>query len=188
MAEGYDKFVATYSSTCSSLEGSQRHTLTLTDIQRDIPLGDPLRTSLGVYAIWDRDTFLYVGMVGTVPVGSPVLASEPNALGRARTAQGLFGRLHDHAYGNSHDRLWLLYAEREIIPSLTQQEQDQLKSGVLHLTTLVRQRIRELRFQYAAAPTINGTDARAVEAGVRRYGLPRDRLPRLNRTDLGFAG
>ena len=87
-----EQFETTFDSTLRELQGTHRRPLTLTTLKEDIPSGDPLRSNLGVYTIWEGITFLYVGMVGTVPAGSPLLAMEPSALGRARTAQGLFGR------------------------------------------------------------------------------------------------
>jgi hypothetical protein len=186
-SKAYDKFVATYPAGLATLERQQRRALTLTALQHDVPIGDPLRQSVGVYTIWEGPMFLYVGMVGTAPGGSPVVLIEPKALGKARTAQGLFGRLHDHAYGAKHDRLWLLYAEREIIPNLTEQERTQFGSGTLNLTSLIASRVNEPRFTYSAVPTKTLSDARAIETGVRRYGLSGIR-PMLNPLGADLSG
>src|SRR5258706_4698676 len=105
MSMDKEHFETAFSSTLRELRETHRRPLTVTALKDDVPPGDSLRSNLGVYTIWEGVTFLYVGMVGTVPAGSPLLAIEPKAIGRARTAQGLFGRLHDHAYGAAHDRL-----------------------------------------------------------------------------------
>ena len=184
MSMDREQFETAFDTTLRELQGAHRRPLTLTTLKEDIPPGHLLRSNLGVYTIWEGMTFLYVGMVGTVPADSPLLATEPNAIGRARTAQGLFGRLHDHAYGAAHDRLWLLYAEREIIPNLTEAERKQFASGTLHLGSLVAKKIKESRFTYCAARTNSVRDARSIEAGVRRYGLSGVGQPRLNPLDL----
>ena len=46
--------------------------------------------------------------------------------GVAATAQGLFGRLRDHAQGNAKDPVWRAYAERCVIPRLTRPQLDEL--------------------------------------------------------------
>jgi hypothetical protein len=162
----------------------------LTSFADEAPELGVLKSHLGVYAIWDETAgpamLLYVGMVGTVPDTQqnrerfPLIAGAPNpALGRARRAAGLVGRLRDHAKYPS-ELLWLYYAERFILPDLPKPELERMREGKLHLEDLIRDKLREKRLTCQTVATVSRADASRLERALRKYGLPGSGPPLLN--------
>src|SRR5438270_8241531 len=97
---GKESFFGSHASALGQLDGSQRATLTVMDLDSAAAASTELRHSLGVYAIWEAGRFLYVGSVVTVPdVPETRLAygKTPESLVLNPRARGLYGRLRTHA-------------------------------------------------------------------------------------------
>jgi hypothetical protein len=181
-AAGRKEFFDTYRSALAELDALPRSRLTVADLDRDLA-GGSYRRSIGVYGIWEGNRFLYVGICVTVPDGpetQSLYADSPGVLTVQPNARGLYGRLRTHAEGWATDRLWLPYAEQRLIPNLTPEESAKFEHRELNLQTMIRVRSHEGRFQYQLVATATPGVARAIEAGVRRHGLPGAGLPALN--------
>lgn len=136
----------------------------------DIRSETSLKYCTGVYTLWLRDRFLYCGMA--------YRASQPTANGDGKW--GIWGRLRTHADGASR-KLNQKVVTRFVVPTLTEQEIQAMAAG--EADDLLAVRAREWiadHLGYRAAVTETGTDARRLEALVRREGLPGHGPPELN--------
>ena len=123
----------------------------------------------GVYTIWNRREFLYVGM---------------SYVHRADTenpqAKGVFGRLASHASGRrSGDQFCIYICDRFVIPDLSAGDLADLSVGKRLLDGRTREFIRE-HPSYRVAVTSSGVEARALEARVRSRGLLGAGRPQIN--------
>jgi hypothetical protein len=123
----------------------------------------------GVYTIWRGPEFLYAGMSYVHRGGT-----------ENQQAKGVFGRLASHASGRrSGDQFCIYVCDRFVVPSLTARDMAELAEGARILDSRTREFIRE-HLQYRVAVTSSGIEARALEAVVRRQGLPRAGRPAIN--------
>jgi hypothetical protein len=123
----------------------------------------------GVYTIWDGSIFIYVGMS----------YAHRDASDNPR-AKGVFGRLASHASGRrSGDQFCVYVCDRFVVPQLSQDDMQALAGGARLLDSRTREFIHE-HFSYRVVVTPTGADARAIEARVRREGLPRAGRPQIN--------
>lgn len=133
----------------------------------DWPTNNVPAVSAGVYTIWDRDVFIYVGMAGR-----GLTADDIDSPDEPIKAKGLRTRLESHASGRrSGDQFCVYVCDRFVIPKLTADEQQQVGSGVLLLDKLTRQYIHD-RLAYRYIQTVDGKTAFAVERAVQRGALP----------------
>ena len=123
------------------------------------------RGPTGVYSIWRRQQFLYVGMSWKEPTGK---------------SSGLWGRMNSHASGRrSGDQFCIYICDRFVLPSLSTKEIAEVGEGTLRLDELTKRFIRtELTYRYVL--TRIGAHSRHIEERVRRHGLPTSGLPFLN--------
>ena len=130
----------------------------------DWPNEDLRISAPGVYTVWRNGQFLYVGISWQDRPGS----------------RGLFGRLDQHAAGRrSGDQFCLYVCDRFIVPELSNEQLRGVGDGSVSLDRLTRDFIRS-ELEYRAVHTESGTQARSIEAAVRREGLPGYGLPMLN--------
>ena len=130
----------------------------------DWPNEDLRISAPGVYTVWRKGEFLYVGISWQDRPGS----------------RGLFGRLDQHAAGRrSGDQFCLYVCDRFIVPTLTGEQLQGVGDGSVGLDQLTRSFVRS-NLDYRAVHTESGDRARAIEAAVRRDGLPGAGLPVLN--------
>ncbi len=123
----------------------------------------------GVYTIWSRDEFLYVGM-SYVHRGDT-----PNP-----QAKGVFGRLASHASGRrSGDQFCIYICDRFVIPRLGAADLAELAAGKRLLDGRTREFIRE-HLTYRVVVTGSGHEARALESHIRSHGLRRAGRPHIN--------
>jgi hypothetical protein len=123
----------------------------------------------GVYTIWRGPEFLYVGMSYMQRDDD----ENPNA-------KGVFGRLASHASGRrSGDQFCVYVCDRFVVPQLSPDDLEALAIGKRLLDTRTREFIAE-HLCYRVAVTESGADARALEARIRREGLPDAGRPLIN--------
>lgn len=122
----------------------------------------------GLYTLWLDGEFLYAGM--------SYRASDPTPDEDGK--HGVWGRLGTHYRGRSRLLSRELMA-RFVIPDLTT---DEIKSLRTHGYEMLKPKLRGLldQIKYRVWITPTGEDARALEARVRRDGLPRAGQPLLN--------
>jgi hypothetical protein len=143
-----------------SLEEGPRHRFS------DWPSQVVPQVAAGVYTIWDRDRFVYVGMAGR-----GLAADDIDAPDEPVKAKGLFTRLHSHATGRrSGDQFCVYVCDRFIVPHLSAEQQAQLADGELSLDALTRQLIHE-RYEYRFVTTPSGGEALTLERVVQRGAL-----------------
>jgi hypothetical protein len=134
------------------------------------------RRAAGVYAIWRRSEFIYVGMSGGRGAQREDFVVDSD---RPAQAKGLWTRLNSHASGRrSGDQFNIYICDRFIVPTLTPAQQHQNGHGDLLLDHMTRSYIRE-HLGYRFAIYGDGTEALAVEHAVRGGALPAGR-PYLN--------
>jgi hypothetical protein len=122
----------------------------------------------GVYTVWNGEQFLYVGMAWRHRDDL-----NPNA-------SGVFGRLASHASGRrSGDQFCVYICDRFVVPDLSADELAALRRGARLLDTRTKAFIHEY-LTYRVVVTDSGTNARLLEARVRRDGLPRAGRPQIN--------
>ncbi|CAM8621400.1 hypothetical protein MCETE4_00073 [Acidimicrobiia bacterium] len=128
----------------------------------DVPFGPA-----GVYAIWDANSLLYVGMSWRDRREDP-------------RAKGVHSRLASHASGRrSGDQFNVYVCDHYVIPDLDAAQLKALRDGERILDRLTKQYIGELlEFSVWIAP--DGATARAVEHELRGAGLSDFGKPRLN--------
>jgi hypothetical protein len=109
----------------------------------------------GVYAIWQGDRLIYVGMSGR---------SESQK-------SGLRGRLISHGSGRrSGDQFCVYVADRLVLPILTKEQIASIASNTVRLDDILRDFIhRELFFRFIVQP--NPQSAFQLEMHLRRCGF-----------------
>ena len=113
----------------------------------------------GVYAIWRGDRLFYAGMAGR---GLTPTQNSQTVSGR----KGLWQRLEAHRSGRrSGDQFCVYVADYEIVPSLTPEQLQMIRSRKLKIDHLVRDFVaQELCFTFAV--TDDGASARELEKSV----------------------
>jgi hypothetical protein len=154
-------------------------TAEFTELVRQLEDGTPHRFSdwpadhfdagpSGVYTIWNGQQLLYVGMAWAH-------RDDVNP-----KAQGVFGRLASHASGRrSGDQFCIYVCDQFVVPELTADDMTALRRGERLLDGRTRAFIHG-HLTYRVAITTSGAEARALEALVRRDGLPRAGRPTIN--------
>jgi hypothetical protein len=133
------------------------------------------RRAAGVYTIWRRSEFIYVGMSGRGAQREDLVAGP----GQPAQAKGLWTRLNSHASGRrSGDQFNIYICDRFIVPALTPAQQDQIGHGDLLLDQMTRSYIRK-HLGYRFTTCADGTEALTIEHAVRGGALPAGR-PYLN--------
>lgn len=126
------------------------------------------RRAAGVYTVWRREEFIYVGMSGrgaqledfVVPSGLP------------DKAKGLWTRLNSHASGRrAGDQFNVYLCDRFIVPYLTSDQRRDISVGRLLLDQMTKNFVRgELSYRFLVCRS--GAEALAIERDVRSGGLP----------------
>jgi hypothetical protein len=131
------------------------------------------RRAAGVYTVWRQEDLLYAGMSGR---GAQ---AEDFTVGSDGKAAGLWTRLRSHATGRrSGDQFNVYICDRFVIPTLTQDQQQEIASGRLLLDQMTKEFISQnLTYRYLVCR--DGTEALAIERSVRAGQLPAGR-PYLN--------
>lgn len=141
----------------------------------DWPSDQVPRRAAGVYTVWRRDEFIYVGMSGRGARSEDFVASPD----RPEKALGLWTRLNLHASGRrSGDQFNLYICDRFIVPVLTPGQQHDIGQGRLLLDRLTRDCIRE-HLGYRFLVCRDGAEALATERAIRAGQLSAGR-PYLN--------
>src|SRR5690348_7801599 len=92
----------------------------------DWPSDQVPRRAAGVYTIWRKDEFIYVGMSGRGAQREDFVAE----VGRASQAKGLWTRLNSHASGRrAGDQFNVYVCDRFIVPVLTPDQQCRIGQG-----------------------------------------------------------
>jgi hypothetical protein len=118
----------------------------------------------GLYTIWERQRFLYVGMAGR----------------GVNTRAGLYGRLNSHASGRrSGDQFCIYVCDRLILPQLSRDQLADVGEGRLFLDSMTRAYVSE-RLGFRFTTTDDGRGASAVEREIKRGGLMELGKPALN--------
>jgi hypothetical protein len=141
---------------------------------RDWPSAELPNARAGVYSVWRRDEFVYVGAAGG---GLPSWTPEADVIpGRRR---GLRDRLRSHASGlRSGDQFCIYVFDRLVLPRLSQEEIQRASVGKLSLDGLTRAYIRE-HLGYRFVVLESWQSAVILERLIQRHGLG-GQLPRLN--------
>jgi len=120
------------------------------------------RVAAGVYAIWQRDRFLYVGMSGR--------SLSAAALEEAKTKgknKGLYTRLNSHASGRrSGDQFCIYVCDRLVLPTLSATELTAIAGGQLSLDALTKTFIAT-HLDYRFVETHDGAAALAMETRIK---------------------
>lgn len=124
-------------------------------IKKEIP-----NNTAGVYTIWRKTEFIYVGM-----------AKKPSKTVKTNEANGLRRRIGKHASGHRGGNMFCVYVgDRFIVPELTDHEIGTLRSGDLKLDGVlgrIRVFIRtNLTFHYIT--TNNTKTASDLEMSIKR--------------------
>ena len=125
------------------------------------------RRAAGVYTVWRRNDFIYVGMSGRGAQREDLVA----ARGGSAAPKGLWTRLNSHASGRrAGDQFNVYVCDRFIVPALTPGQQRDVGTGRLLLDQMTRDFIREY-LSYRFALLHDGAQALAVERAVRAGSL-----------------
>jgi hypothetical protein len=137
----------------------------------DWPNRDVPAVAIGLYTIWRREEFIYVGLAGRT--------SEAVLLGARRVGRacGLRDRLRSHASGRrSGDQFCVYVADRLVLPALTPQQIDNIAHGRVAFETLVRDYIqKQFTYRFFALPDLSveaQRQARELERAIRRGQTP----------------
>jgi hypothetical protein len=129
----------------------------------DWPNSQVPKVAAGVYTIWERSRFIYVGMSGRTMTSESVDAPDEPA-----KAKGLWTRLGSHASGRrSGDQFCVYICDRFVVPRLSVEQQAQVATGVLSLDALTRSYVQD-RLCYRFATLRNGKEAFALERDLQR--------------------
>ncbi len=133
---------------------------------RDWPVRQVPPVAAGVYAIWDDDRLIYVGMSGRGRSREELADAE----GSGRRV-GLWTRLNSHASGRrSGDQFCVYVADRLVLGSLAPSEIGLIAAGDLRLDDLIRARVRD-HMSFSFAITADGQSATQLEQELRRGAL-----------------
>ncbi|GGS77112.1 hypothetical protein ACFFV7_07995 [Nonomuraea spiralis] len=141
----------------------------------DWPSDQVPRRAAGVYTVWRRDEFIYVGMSGRGAQPED-LVTHPE---QTKKALGLWTRLNSHASGRrSGDQFNVYICDRFIIPALTPEQQANIGQGHLSLDQITKSYVRE-HLSYRFLICQDGAQALAIERTIRAGSLSAGR-PYLN--------
>ena len=137
----------------------------------DWPNPEVPAVAIGLYTIWRREEFIYVGLAGRT---SEAVLLGAHAVGRA---SGLRDRLRSHASGRrSGDQFCVYVADRLVLPALTRQQIDNIAHGRVAFETLVRDYIhKHLAYRFFAVPDLSAEaqrQTRELERMIRRGATP----------------
>jgi hypothetical protein len=129
----------------------------------------------GLYAIWEGQDFIYIGMSGR-----GMSSTEIEAPDEPKKPKGLFNRLKSHWDGRrSGDQFCVYVCDRLVVPVLNPEQQRLIGDDELSLDTLTQDHIHA-HFSYRYAQTTDGSEALTLEAKIQKYGLPSGKKPFLN--------
>ena len=133
---------------------------------RDWPVTAVPDVAAGVYTIWERDQFVYVGMSGRG--ASAEKLDERRSRGKPF---GLYTRLASHASGRrSGDQFCVYVADYLVLPKLSDEQIHAISRRDLSFDSLVREHIHEqLSFRFVT--TSNGDEALGIEDRIKRGAL-----------------
>ena len=125
----------------------------------------------GVYAIWDNDQLIYVGMSGR---GATSSLLEAKRLEGKRF--GLFTRLASHASGRrSGDQFCVYVADLLVLPRLSDDQVDAISRKDLLFDNLVKEYIHNY-LEFGCIETSSGDEALRIEAEIKSGALGQDPL------------
>ena len=132
----------------------------------DWPVDAVPDVAAGVYAIWDQDRLVYVGMSGRGR--SKEELDELRAKGKR---SGLFARLASHASGAiSGDQFCVYVADFLVLPQLSKQQVNAISERQLSFDNVIRDYIHEhLTFRFME--TSDGEEALRIEAELKAGAL-----------------
>ena len=132
----------------------------------DWPVDAVPDVAAGVYAIWDQDRLVYVGMSGRGR--SKEELDELRAKGKR---SGLFGRLASHASGaRSGDQFCVYVADLLVLPHLSAEQVSAIGARKLRFDSLVRDYVHE-RLTFRFMETDDGAEALRIEAQLKAGAL-----------------
>ncbi len=132
----------------------------------DWPVDAVPDVAAGVYAIWDQDRLVYVGMSGRGR--SKEELDELRAKGKR---SGLFGRLASHASGaRSGDQFCVYVADLLVLPHLSAEQMSAIGARKLRFDTLVKDYVHE-RLTFRFMETDDGAEALRIEAELKAGAL-----------------
>ena len=133
---------------------------------RDWPVSAVPDVAAGVYAIWDKDQLIYVGMSGR---GATRSLLEAKRLQGKRF--GLYTRLASHASGRrSGDQFCVYVADHLVLPRLSADQIDAISRRELRFDNLVKEYIHS-NLDFGFAEDDDGEMALESEAMGRRGAL-----------------
>ena len=142
----------------------------------DWPVSAVPDVAAGVYAIWDNDQLIYVGMSGR---GATRSLLEAKRLEGKRF--GLYTRLASHASGRrSGDQFCVYVADRLVLPRLSADQIDAISRRELRFDNLVKEYIHS-NLDFGFAEDDDGEMAQESEAMGRSGAL--GQIPLLNGLD-----
>jgi hypothetical protein len=137
----------------------------------DWPNPDVPAVAIGLYTIWRREEFIYVGLAGRT--------SETVLLGAhaVRRASGLRDRIRSHASGRRiGDQFCVYVADRLVLPALTREQIDTIAHARVAFDSIVRDYIHEhLAYRFFALPDLSADaqrQTRELERFIRRGATP----------------
>ena len=132
----------------------------------DWPVSAVPDVAAGVYAIWDDDQLIYVGMSGR--------GKSKEQLDEIRSAgkrAGLVERLAAHASGyRSGDQFCVYVADLLVLPGLSTEQIAAIGARKLSFDSLVKEYVRE-RFTFRFIETNDGAEALRIEAELKAGAL-----------------
>jgi hypothetical protein len=127
------------------------------------PIEDVPHVAAGIYLIWSKDQFMYVGMSGR---GASV--EDLRRKKESGKSFGLFNRLNSHAAGRrSGDQFCVYVADRLVLPNLSKKQIEAIASRELSFDKLVKQYISD-EMSFSFAETADGFTALQLEIKVRK--------------------
>ena len=143
------------------------------------PNDDVPPVTAGVYTIWRRGEFIYVGMSGRGMKANPDELPDTEAPDEPKKAKGLFTRLKSHADGKrSGDQFCVYVCDRFIVPKLTAEQQQQIGDNELLLDDMTKAYIHK-HLTYRWVPMDDGNAALRLEKKIQKESLG-GKLPFLN--------
>ncbi len=137
----------------------------------DWPVAAVPDVAAGVYAIWDQDCLVYVGMSGKNKTKEQL--DEIRSEGGRK---GLWERLDQHASGaRSGDQFCVYVADLLVLPGLSGQQIEAIGSRKLRFDILVREYVRE-RLTFRFMETHDGKEALRIEAELKAGALGQEPL------------
>ena len=137
----------------------------------DWPVDAVPDVAAGVYAIWDQDRLVYVGMSGK--------KKTKEQLDEIRSEGGrkfLWERLDAHASGaRSGDQFCVYVADLLVLPGLSGEQIEAIGSRKLRFDKLVREYVRE-RLTFRFMETHDGKEALRIEAELKAGALGQEPL------------